>query len=92
MLNFARYVGAVLCAFLCLLVIALVFAAPAWAADGIPQGCLKYRRDAVRIHHAVWGVNAPVATLVSQMTQESGCNPNARSAYASGLTLSLIHI
>lgn len=58
----------------------------ALAADSIPRECVRYRREFVRNHRMVWGADAPIATLAAQMLQESRCNPNARSAYASGLT------
>lgn len=58
----------------------------AQAADTIPRDCLKYRRDLVRNAREVFGMNAPVATLAAQVRQESGCRPDAKSAYAEGLT------
>jgi soluble lytic murein transglycosylase-like protein len=62
------------------------FCSKASAADSIPRECLKYRRDLVRNAREVFGMNAPVATLAAQMRQESGCRPDAKSAYAEGLT------
>lgn len=56
------------------------------AADTIPRDCLKYRRDLVRNAREVFGMAAPTATLGAQMRQESGCRPDAKSAYAEGLT------
>lgn len=55
-------------------------------ADSIPRECLKYRRDLVRNARAIWGMDAPIATLAAQMRQESGCRPDAQSKFASGLT------
>ena len=69
-----------------LALILLVITSMAAYADSIPRECLKYRRDLVRISREVWGIDAPIATLAAQMRQESGCNPNAKSAYAHGLT------
>lgn len=70
-----------------LLTLPLLFsAATSQAADAIPRECLRYRGDLVRNARMILGVDAPISTLAAQMRQESGCNPNARSAYASGLT------
>lgn len=59
---------------------------PVHAADSIPRECLKYRRDLVRTAREVFGLDAPVAMLAAQMRQESSCRPDAKSAYAEGLT------
>lgn len=55
-------------------------------AQTIPRECLKYRRDLVRNARQIWGMDAPIATLAAQMRQESGCRPDAKSKFASGLT------
>lgn len=84
-----KNVGVDKCAALALVGVAAVFmlmAYPVQAADEIPRDCVKYQRDFVRNARLVWGLDAPVATLAAQMRQESGCNPTAKSAFASGLT------
>ena len=50
-----------------------------------PPEAERYRRDLIRTARYVWGVNAPVAVLAAQVHQESGWDPNAKSAYANGL-------
>lgn len=70
-----------------ILILATTFlSSQAQAADTIPRDCLKYRRDLVRNAREVFGMDAPTATLAAQMRQESSCRPDAKSAYASGLT------
>lgn len=44
-----------------------------------PRAALKHRADLVRIAHAEWGLDAPVAALAAQVHQESGWNPEAVS-------------
>lgn len=51
----------------------------------IPQAALSYQRALVANVRVVWGLNGPVATMAAQVHQESGWNPNAKSAYAGGL-------
>lgn len=67
-------VGAVLAAF-----------APMAHGASIPPRAERYHRDLVRSSRYVFGMNAPVALLAGQVHQESGWNPMAKSAYASGL-------
>lgn len=68
-----------------LLLLAGCMAAPAGAADAIPQVAARYRHDLTRNARLVWGLDAPVATLAGQIHQESGWRHDARSAYANGL-------
>lgn len=48
-------------------------------ADSPPRAALKHRADLVRISHATWGLDAPVAVFAAQIHQESGWNPEAVS-------------
>ncbi|MBU1692292.1 MAG: lytic transglycosylase domain-containing protein [Gammaproteobacteria bacterium] len=52
---------------------------------GVPAPALQYRAPLTRNAHAVWGLDAPIATFAAQIHQESGWNSNAKSAYAGGL-------
>lgn len=54
-------------------------------AAGIPVQAERYHRDLVRSARYVFGMGAPVALLAGQVHQESAWNPQAKSAYASGL-------
>ncbi len=56
--------------------------ARAW---GYPSRAERYRRELIRCAQYVFGLGAPVAALAAQVHQESAWNPEARSAYASGL-------
>lgn len=51
----------------------------------VPAQAQRYRADLTRNAHAVWGLDAPIATFAAQIHQESGWNSAARSAYAGGL-------
>lgn len=75
-------VGLIRLALFCGLIIALAGAClPAHAvADEIPRTAEQYRRLLVRSAHAGWGLDAPIATLASQVHQESHWNAAARSA------------
>lgn len=44
-----------------------------------PQAA-KYHRELMRNARLVWGLDAPIATFGAQIHQESGFNPNAKSA------------
>lgn len=56
-------------------------------AQEIPRAALKHRADLVRIAHAEWGLDAPIAAFAAQIHQESGWNPAAVSQVgAQGLT------
>ncbi|MBI1175667.1 MAG: transglycosylase SLT domain-containing protein [Sideroxydans sp.] len=58
----------------------LAFALPIWAcAATIPRAALHYKRDLIRVVHATWGLDAPVAAFAAQIHQESGWNPRAVS-------------
>lgn len=68
-----------------LLFLLCLVVAPAFAADRVPRDALRYERDLIRNAHALWGIDAPVATFAGQIHQESRWNPQARSIYANGL-------
>lgn len=61
----------------------LIYAAGAFMvvahAQDIPRAALKHRADLVRVAHAEWGIDAPIAALAAQVHQESGWNPEAVS-------------
>jgi soluble lytic murein transglycosylase-like protein len=61
-----------------LILMALCMARPAHA-ESVPHQALAYRLTFIRNAHFVWGMDAPVATFASQIGQESGWNPEARS-------------
>lgn len=63
----------------------VLLATPA-SAQTIPRAALQYRHVLVGNARFVWGMNAPIAVMASQVHQESGWRADARSAYASGLT------
>lgn len=67
------------------LVLILLLATGAQAADSIPPACMAYRLAFIRNAKSTWGIDAPTATLAAQMRQESACRPDAHSAYADGL-------
>lgn len=48
-------------------------------AQQIPQAAVSYRAPLIRVAHAEWGLDAPVATFAAQIQQESGWNPHAVS-------------
>lgn len=56
----------------------MAMAASALAGD-IPREAERYRAILVRNARVVWGLDAPVAMLAGQITQESGWDPAARS-------------
>lgn len=45
----------------------------------IPPDSLRYKRDLIRVSHAIWGIDAPVATFAAQIHQESQWNADAKS-------------
>ena len=71
--------------FLLAVVIAIPLIAAAWFAPNracaaeVPRAALKHRSDLIRIAHAEWGLDAPVAAFAAQIHQESGWNPDAVS-------------
>ena len=70
----------------CLLLV-LFASAPAGAGPVIPQDAYKYRSILIRSARAVWGLDAPTATLAAQVHQESYWRANAVSHVgARGLT------
>ena len=52
----------------------------------VPPDAARYQRDLVREARSIWGLAAPIAGFAGQIHQESRWNPNARSAFAAGLT------
>ena len=54
-------------------------------AQAAPMVAQPYQRALTREARALWGLNAPVAAMGAEIEQESGWNPDARSAYAGGL-------
>lgn len=50
-----------------------------FAGDAVPREAVRHQRDLVRTAHAVWGMDAPVASFAAQIHQESGWNPQAVS-------------
>lgn len=62
----------------------LLVSLTATAAE-VPYAAKKYRFELTRGAQMVWGMDAPVATFASQITQESAWRENAQSPYASGL-------
>lgn len=51
----------------------------------MPRAALQYQAQLVRESRFAFGMDGPVAMLGAQIHQESGYDPNARSAFASGL-------
>lgn len=67
-------------AFLVVLAAIVLIAMSATAhAQDVPRAALKHRADLVRVAHAEWGLDAPIAALAAQVHQESGWNPEAVS-------------
>lgn len=58
---------------------ALGMAATGALAQPIPQAAYAHQQLQRQQAEAVWGLNAPVATLAAQVHQESGWNCNAKS-------------
>jgi soluble lytic murein transglycosylase-like protein len=54
------------------------------AAAQVPPAAEQYRRDLVRAAVAVWGLEAPVASLAAQIAQESGFRPGVSSHAGAG--------
>jgi hypothetical protein len=59
---------------------------PPAPARPIPALAHKLRPELVRASNLVWGPVGPIPMFAAQIHQESAWNPNARSAYANGLT------
>lgn len=56
------------------------------AAEQMPRDAEQYRRTLIRVAHAEWGLDAPIATLAAQVHQESAWRSTVRSpAGAQGL-------
>lgn len=57
---------------------------PAYAT--IPSDAQRYKRELIRSAHAIWGIDAPVATFAAQIHQESSWQADVQSpAGAKGL-------
>lgn len=54
-------------------------------AEEIPRAALPYRAQLTREARYTFGMDAPIAMLAGQITQESNWDPNVRSRFASGL-------
>lgn len=65
--------------FIAVVLIALHIAASCQAADVIPNAAKQHRAILVRSAHAVWGLDAPIATFAAQVHQESRWRIDARS-------------
>lgn len=63
----------------------LLLSFPVTTAAQIPRAAVVYQRAVTSNIRLVWGLNGPIATMAAQIQQESGWNPNAKSAYAGGL-------
>lgn len=66
---------------ICLTVIAFLFTVSCSPvkADAIPNAAKQHRAILVRSAHAVWGLDAPIATFAAQVHQESRWRIDARS-------------
>jgi len=62
---------------ICIIWLLLGFAWDAFA--GVPIEAQRYQRDLTRNAHAVWGLDAPVATFAAQIHQESRWRADAKS-------------
>lgn len=62
--------------------VCLLYAFPLLSAEATepPRASLPWRNELIRTAREVWGLNAPVADFAGQFHQESGWNPDARSA------------
>lgn len=56
------------------------------ATSYVPKAAMQYRATLVRESRAVFGPDARIPVLASQIHQESAWNPQAKSLYAAGLT------
>jgi len=56
------------------------------AVIDVPREALVYQAELTREARLEWGMDAPIAALAGQLMQESGFDPKAKSAYASGLS------
>jgi soluble lytic murein transglycosylase-like protein len=66
------------------LLLLLAWSGSAWALE--PERARQYKEYLIQIARQTWGLDAPVMLFAGQIQQESGWNPEARSAYACGLT------
>jgi soluble lytic murein transglycosylase-like protein len=74
--GLAAFLGALMAA---LSFSAFVLSCSLASAQEPPRQALQYRSDLVRIAHAEWGLDAPVAAFAAQVHQESSWNPAAVS-------------
>lgn len=51
----------------------------------VPREALQYKAQLIREAHFEFGMDAPIAVLAGQITQESGWKPDVCSKYACGL-------
>lgn len=63
----------------CQAVLLLLYFTLGTAHAQVPQAAVPYRADLTRAAHAVWGLDAPVATFAAQVHQESAWKPGAVS-------------
>lgn len=68
-----------------LIVVLLLASSEATAQVTIPTRAAKFKRDLIGNARIVFGLNAPIAVLSSQVHQESAWRPDAKSPYAGGL-------
>lgn len=61
------------------LIVGLLIPSSCSHASEMPHAAVKYRGDLVRIAHAEWGLDAPIAVFAAQIHQESEWNPQAVS-------------
>ena len=64
--------------------VALISQADAVEFDPTPAAARKFRPTLTREARLVWGLDAPIPMLAAQLHQESGWDPNARSAVGAG--------
>jgi soluble lytic murein transglycosylase-like protein len=67
------------------LAVALLMLGVDLSGQSIPVRALQFKKLLISNARAVWGLDAPVATMAAQVHQESGWRPNAKSPYAGGL-------
>lgn len=68
------------------LVFIILLIASVAEAQTIPFAARPFQRPLIQNARLVFGLNAPIALLASQVHTESGWRPDARSAYATGLS------
>ncbi len=58
----------------------LIAAGIGQARADIPRAALQYRADLVRIAHAEWGLDAPVAGSYDRLAVDAACGQSRRAA------------